>query len=167
MMRRPFCLILFSLVAACRQAPDVPAANEVRQAQGGSGEAVEAGPEPDMNATMALDQLADTNNHLPPPDAELRFLGRWAADERLCARSAWEFTSEGLRTPAGSVCRFRRVRAVPGGYDIDASCAAEGPEEQDVLNIRFAESARAMLFDSRTVAGTGLVHCPAQSDIAP
>lgn len=165
-MRRSFCLILICLVAACRQAPHVPAANEVRQAQGGSGEAVQAGPDPDMNATMALDQLADTNNHLPPADAELRFVGRWAANEALCARSAWEFTPDGLRTPAGSVCRFRQVRAVAGGYDIDSSCTAEGPEEEDVLNIRFAESARAMLFDSRTVAGTGLVYCAAGTENA-
>jgi len=165
-MRRALPLLLIGLVAACRQAPDVPAANDMRSSQAQDSAAVEAGPEPDMNATMALDQLAGTNNHLPPPDAELRFLGRWAAEERLCARSAWEFTSEGLRTPAGSVCRFREVRAVPGGYDIDANCAAEGPEETDVLNIRFAESARAMLFDSRTVAGTGLILCPAEGEDA-
>lgn len=92
----------------------------------------------------------------------LRFVGRWAADQRSCARGAWRFTQTSLETPAGSVCRFSKVTRVPGGYDIAARCTAEGPPENDVLRLRFAESARALLFESRLIADTGLVACPAR-----
>jgi hypothetical protein len=64
-----------------------------------------------------------------------------------------------LRTPAGSVCAFSEVKAVPGGYDIAATCTAEGPPAKDMLKIRFAESARAMLFESRSIADAGLIAC--------
>jgi hypothetical protein len=36
---------------------------------------------------------------------------------------------------------------------------AEGPARDDMLRLRFAESARALLFDSRTIADAGLVRC--------
>jgi hypothetical protein len=87
-----------------------------------------------------------------------RFTGRWASVERNCA-DPWVFTASSLRTPAGSVCSFSRVREVPGGYDIAASCTAEGPAEDDALRLRFAESARALLFESSTIADAGLVRC--------
>ena len=100
----------------------------------------------------------------PPPvplTAGYRFVGSWAAEERLCADKAWVFTQNSLRTPAGSVCRFSDVRAVSGGYDIAARCTAEGPPADDRLEIRFAESARAMLFESRLIADAGLIRCEA------
>lgn len=89
----------------------------------------------------------------------LRFVGRWASDERACASRAWRFTQRSLETPAGSVCRFSKVTNVPGGYDIAARCTAEGPPVNDVLKLRFAESARALLFESRSIADAGLVAC--------
>lgn len=96
---------------------------------------------------------------LPPPETALRFVGRWAAEARLCADRAWRFTRTSLSMPAGSSCRFSQVRPVPGGFDIVARCAAEGPPRDDRLSIRFAESAQAMLFESDTIADTGLVYC--------
>ena len=98
----------------------------------------------------------------PPPVAEpaaYRFVGRWAAEERMCADKAWVFTETSLETPAGSVCRFSNVRSVPGGFDIAARCTAEGPPTDDMLEIRFAESAKAMLFESRVIADAGLSRC--------
>ena len=92
--------------------------------------------------------------------ARYRFVGRWAAKVRMCGSTAWRFTATSLETPAGSVCRFSRVTDVPGGYDIAARCTAEGPPTDDVLQIRFAESARALLFESRVIADAGLVRCP-------
>ena len=91
--------------------------------------------------------------------AAFRFTGRWASEERNCAARAWVFTASSLKTPAGSVCSFARVREVPGGYDISASCTAEGPPKDDTLRLRFAESARALLFESRTITDAGLVRC--------
>jgi hypothetical protein len=51
------------------------------------------------------------------------------------------------------------VSEVPGGYDVKAMCTAEGPPTADTLQIRFAESAKAMLFNSKVIADTGLVFC--------
>ena len=48
---------------------------------------------------------------------------------------------------------------MPRGYDIVAPCTAEGPETDDAIEIRFAESARAMLFESDAIADAGLVYC--------
>ena len=115
----------------------------------------------------------DSDRPLSPPKADRekpsepdqqsprspRFVGRWAAEERLCATTSWRFTESELRTPAGSVCRFTNIEEVPGGYDIRARCTAEAPEREDLLQIRFAESARAMLFDSESIADAGLISC--------
>jgi hypothetical protein len=92
-------------------------------------------------------------------EGKSRFVGRWAAEEGLCENAAWVITSEELRTPAGSVCRLGEVEEVQGGYDIAARCTAEGPERDDVLELRFAESAGALLFDSDSIAEAGLVRC--------
>ena len=94
-----------------------------------------------------------------PAPAPYRFVGRWAGDARSCRTAAWRFTATSLATPAGSQCRFSRVTEVPGGYDIAARCTAEGPPTDDVLRLRFAQSARALLFESSTIADAGLVAC--------
>jgi hypothetical protein len=96
---------------------------------------------------------------LPPAGQGLRFVGRWAAEADLCSTTAWRFTRDSLRTPAGSACAFTKVTPVAGGYDIAATCTAEGPPASDVLEIRFAESARAMLFESDSIADAGLIYC--------
>jgi hypothetical protein len=95
----------------------------------------------------------------PPVSASHRFTGRWASEERYCAHRAWVFTAGSLKTPAGSVCSFSNVTEVPGGYDIAASCTAEGPPRDDALKLRFAQSARALLFNSNVIADAGLVRC--------
>jgi len=100
---------------------------------------------------------------LPPPGVGPRFVGRWAADERSCQSAAWQFTQSSLRTPAGSSCSFTQVTEVAGGYDIDAVCTAESAPAPDALKIRFAESAKAMLFESKTIADSGLVYCGRES----
>lgn len=161
-------LILAGLVAAlgvagCRPAPETAAVGN------SAGETVaDDAPVADVNASLALDQLAGAENHmaapegyggLPPDDRALRFVGRWAAAVSMCEGQAWVFTHERLVTPAGSVCEFGDITPVDGGYDIAARCTAEGPAEDDTIRLRFAESARAMLFESRSVAGGGLVYC--------
>jgi hypothetical protein len=96
---------------------------------------------------------------LPPPGPTPRFVGNWAADQKSCDSAVWQFTQTTLRTPAGSSCSFDQVSEVPGGYDVKAMCTAEGPPTADTLQIRFAESAKAMLFNSKVIADTGLVFC--------
>ena len=112
------------------------------------------------NAANATDGVSAADaGDLPEANEGLRFIGKWAADERSCQTAAWQFTSTTLRTPAGSACSFNRVTEVPGGYDIQATCTAEGPPTSDTLQIRFAESAKAMLFESQSIADSGLVFC--------
>lgn len=138
-------------LAGCRNetSAPLPQGNEIANLQ------TEPLPEADVNAS-----LEDLNQ---PPSSESagapRFVGRWAVEERLCPTTAWRFTESELNTPAGSVCRFTDVREVPGGYDVRARCTAEGPETDDVLELRFAESAGGMLFGSNVIADAGLVRC--------
>ena len=143
-MRIGVLIVAIAALAACDNAPadrepDAPTANDGITA----------------NAPITAQQAGD----LPPPSEGLRFVGRWAADERSCTSAAWIFTQSTLRTPAGSSCNFDQVTQVPGGYDIQATCTAEAPPAPDTLKIRFAESAKAMLFESTVIADAGLVFC--------
>lgn len=119
--------------------------------------------EPGVAPSAAAKPAAPATTAHPPAEKPPSpgFVGRWAADERLCASKAWRFTERMLRTPAGSVCNFAEVTAVPGGYDIKAHCTAEATQQQDVIELRFAQSAGAMLFDSKTIAAVGLIRCGA------
>ena len=91
--------------------------------------------------------------------ASYRFIGRWATEQGKCAALPWRFTADRLTTPAGSVCTFRHVSEVPGGYDIAARCNAKGRPANDTIELRFAESARALLLDSDVIGDSGLVRC--------
>ena len=134
--------VFIALAAAGCQSE--PATDTPREAAG------PAAPKADMEASLNLG--ADQ------PSAP-RFVGLWATEENLCESTAWRFSERELRTPAGSVCQFTEVEEVPGGYDIKARCTAEGPEQEDVLEIRFAESAGGMLFESQSIADAGLISC--------
>ena len=148
----PFALLVLVL-AACR--PE-PAQEAPIDADGAANATAEPLAEADINAS--LEPIAGNGNGVE--GERPRFVGRWAAEERLCARSAWRFTGTELNTPAGSVCRFTEVREVAGGYDIAANCTAEAPERDDLLKLRFPESAGGMLFESESIADVGLVRCP-------
>lgn len=145
--------IVLALVA-CRREPsqEAPAGpvDGTANAANATGEPL---PEPDINASL------EAIGALHPDEAEYRFAGRWAAEARLCEHESWRFTDSELRTPAGAVCRFTDVRAVAGGYDVSARCAAEGPEQEDEIRIRFAEPAGEMLVESERIADEGLVPC--------
>ena len=100
---------------------------------------------------------------LPPADAEYRYAGRWAATQQLCETGAWRFQPKRLDTAGEVSCTFDNVEQVPGGYDIAASCLAEGNRTKDTIELRFAESAQAMLVQSKMWDGVGLTYCgPAQ-----
>ena len=142
-------LLVFGLLA-CHREPAEDAAVEPDNAAN----AVASGPDADINAS--LEPVAGPPSHSAEPP---RFVGRWAASERLCRDSAWRFGESELSTPAGSTCRFTDVREVPGGHDIAARCTAEGRERDDVLKLRFPESAGGMLFESDSIADAGLVRC--------
>jgi hypothetical protein len=48
---------------------------------------------------------------------------------------------------------------MPGGYDLAAQCPTKKPIPTDLIKLRFAESAGAMLVESNAIAPTGLIYC--------
>ena len=118
-----------------------------------------AGPGAEENSLSAGEATAAAAGELPPPGPAPRFIGKWAADQRSCQSVVWQFTDSTLRTPDDANCSFNRVNPVPGGYDIQATCSVKGPPTADMLEIRFAESAKAMLFSSKSIERAGLVYC--------
>lgn len=158
--------ILFLTGAAClalaacqdRESAEAPAKAVAEAGRAADAPAPVPAPET-LPTTQALPAAPAPGTGLPPANAEPRFAGSWAAHAGMCGDKAWHFTDTGLKTPAGSVCHFSRVTKVAGGYDIAARCTAEGPEQDDLIKIRFAESAKAMLFESTTIADTGLIYC--------
>ena len=146
-----------ALLAACDKGP---ATGEPNGPVAGAPSGPIATGRADANNTVSGGEATAVRaGDLPPPGPLPRFVGKWAADEKSCDSAPWQFTQTRLRTPAGSDCSFDQVTEVPGGYDVKAICTAEGPPTADTLQIRFAESARAMMFDSKVIAGTGLVFC--------
>lgn len=59
------------------------------------------------------------------PEA-LFFVGRWAADEEMCA-DPWIITAQELRTPGHVVCRLERIARTEAGAEAQATCTAEEP----------------------------------------
>lgn len=100
---------------------------------------------------------------LPPANAEFRFVGHWATTTANCAAHPWIFTAKTLKVTNGPECNFYRVSKAPGGYDIAARCPTKKPVETDLIKLRFAESAGAMLVESNAISPTGLVYCGVQS----
>ena len=145
-------LVVISL-AACRREPEQEVVEPVNVADETANAVVADLPEPDINASL------EKIGALHPDEADYRFAGRWAVDERLCENAAWRFTNTELHTPGGSVCRFTDVREVSGGYDVAARCAADRDERDDRLRIRFPQSAGGMLLDAESIADAGLTRC--------
>ncbi|WP_119461406.1 hypothetical protein [Rhodospirillaceae bacterium SYSU D60014] len=105
---------------------------------------------------------APTAQSAPASDAQPFFVGRWAATEAMCGDAAWSFTPDGLSTPGEVSCTFSQVTATPEGYDIAATCWAEGPPEPEHIQLSYAESARAMLVEGGPFNPVGLVACDGQ-----
>ncbi len=156
-MRALTSIACLAILAGCNKGPATGEPNgPVAGAPGGP---VATGPADANNLVSGGAATAVQAGALPPPGPLPRFVGKWATDQKSCDSAAWQFTQSNLRTPAGSSCGFDQVSEVPGGYDVKATCTAEGPPTPDTLQIRFAESAKAMLFSSKTIADTGLVFC--------
>ncbi len=153
-------------LAACQQAPQ-----DTSDAQtAGNMEFTEV--PPDEGAAVITDDIAPAGNDaaatpslstaagsLPPADAAYRYVGRWAATPQLCATGAWRFHERRLDTAGEVSCTFDKIDRAPGGYDIAATCLAEGNRISDTIALRFAESARAMLVSSKMWDGVGLSYC--------
>ena len=160
---------LVPLMAGCSGAPENEVADEANSAAA-STNIIEVPSEttmlPDVltsnGAASASEAGATAAGTLPPVDAEYRYAGRWAATQQLCDTGAWRFQPKRLDTAGEVSCTFDSVEKVPGGYDIAASCLAEGSRSKDTIALRFAESAQAMLVQSTMWDGVGLTYCGAE-----
>ena len=160
-MRVLSAIALLALAAGCDKgssggAPSGPISGGEPNGPIASGRAATGGQD---NGISAGEAVAARAGELPPPGPAPRFIGKWAADQKSCQSAVWQFTDSTLRTPDDANCSFNRVNPVPGGYDIQATCSVKGPPSADTLEIRFAESAKAMLFSSKTIKDAGLVYC--------
>ena len=145
-MRWPVVLALALAACGHRQGPpeNQATANQKASAEGG----------PETNGVEA-----NSAAKLPPANAALRFVGRWAASQAECASKPWIFTDKLLSGAGAPKCSFYKVSKAPGGYDIAATCPAEQPVHNDLIRLRFAESAGAMLLESNALPPTGLIYC--------
>jgi hypothetical protein len=147
------------LLAACGQRSAPPEAN---QAAANSSVA-----EPADNGAAALNASGNEGagdlGSLPPANAALRFVGQWATSKSNCASKPWRFTATELTVADGPNCHFYKVSKSPGGYDLAAQCPTKKPVPTDLIKLRFAESARAMLVESNAIPPTGLIYCGKQA----
>lgn len=117
---------------------------------------------------LAACQVAETNGSDAPQreqtantgaQAALFFVGDWAVSEEACGTIPWEFTETGLSTPGEVSCTFDEVNVIPEGYEIAATCTAEGPPSPYRLKLARAQSADALLVEGGPFTPIGLVSC--------
>ena len=156
-MRRVWTVLCLAVVASCNKGPagGGEPGGPVSEPSG----PIASGRAAADNAVTGGEAIAVQAGDLPAPGPTPRFIGNWAADQKSCQSAAWRFTDSTLKAPAGESCSFNRVTPADGGYDIEATCTVKGAPEAETLTIRFAESAKAMLFSSKTMKDTGLIFC--------
>ena len=158
-MRWPVGVALAAALAGCGQKAERAPANQEENA------AAATNVEENAPANVASGNEANASapsgglGSLPPADAALRFVGLWATSAANCTARPWRFTADALTADGGPSCTFYKVTKVAGGYDLAAQCPAKEPVHSDLIKLRFAESARAMLVESNAIEPTGLVYC--------
>lgn len=112
-----------------------------------------------QNANEQANTSAPGAGVLPPANADLRYVGAWATNQANCKSKPWRFKARELTVAGGPHCSFYNVAKVPGGYDVAAQCPTKVPIHTDLIKLRFAQSAQAMLVESNAINPTGLIHC--------
>jgi hypothetical protein len=95
------------------------------------------------------------------------FVGRWAAEPRLCQAGAWVITERELHTAGEVSCRFTGPPRGTGPVEIEATCTAEGPPRSWRLRFAYAQSARALLVENGPFADVGLIRCLETPPVEP
>jgi len=116
-------------------------------------------------ALCGCDRAAET--HAAPETAApgqapspLFFVGRWAADPKLCDKGAWVITAQEISTGGEVACRFNGPPQGRGPVEVDATCRSDGAEKPWRLRFSYAEPAQALLVENGPFAPTGLMRCP-------
>lgn len=120
-------------------------------------------PEPDPAAAAQVGEAEPLPNTLPPPNAsQPRYVGLWATSAEGCAEPAWRFQERQITTLGEVACSLNDVTQTPTGYQIAATCTAEGAETAHDMQLSFSESAGAMMIAGGPwQQGTSLVYCAA------
>lgn len=118
-------------------------------------------PQPDPEAAAGVsDNVQVLQRPLPPASADPRFVGAWATTDDGCADPAWIINARDMHTQGEVSCSFNEVSRIPGGYEVKATCTAEGPPTAYDMQLTFAESAQAMLIAGGPWApDPGLLYC--------
>jgi hypothetical protein len=150
------------LLAACsqkRQPPENQATANEKVTQANVAANMAGVTVAEENGTSNQAAVASGSVTLPPANAALRFVGRWAKSQAECKTKPWVFTDKELSAVGGPHCSIYNVAKAPGGYNLAATCPAKEPVHTDLISIRFAESAQAMLVESNAISPMGLVYC--------
>ena len=154
-MTRAVALAALALLAGCGQKTQAP---PNKGAPAGNTAVNDIGANAaETNAASSMPGGAPTS--LPPGDAGLRFVGRWATTKENCASKPWVFTKDELTATDGPHCSIYKVSEIAGGYDLAVQCPAKKPDPTDLIKVRFAESAQAMLLESNAIEPMGLIYC--------
>lgn len=116
--------------------------------------------ETDPEAAAEVGEAQPLPRTLPTPGGQPRFVGFWAVNEGLCSNPAWRFRADGVSTQGEVSCSFENITEIPAGYNIDATCHAEGETTRHLMQVTFSESARAMMVANGPWSpAPGLVYC--------
>jgi hypothetical protein len=118
-----------------------------------------ASAEENLSNSSGVPSQSNAAGVLPPANASVRYVGTWASSQATCKSKPWRFTKDSLDAKDGPRCSFYNVAKVPGGYDVAAQCPSKVPVHTDLIKLRFAESAGAMLVESNAIKPTGLISC--------
>ena len=146
-------VLLLLLAGACSRQPQPP------ENQAAASEKVMSEASIDANSAAPSGKAENQAEKLPPASASLRFVGTWAASQAECTSKPWIFTEKALSGAGAPKCSFYKISKAPGGYDIAATCPAKEPVHTDLIRLRFAESAGAMLVESNAIQPSGLIYC--------
>jgi len=147
-------LALALSLAGCGEKPTGKANQAATIASNSSATAAKA-----SNETSNAQGAGNKTGVLPSANADVRYVGTWATSPADCKSKPWHFAKDSLRAKDGPECSFYNVAKVPGGYDVAAQCSTKKPVHTDLIKLRFAESAGAMLVESNAISPTGLVYC--------
>lgn len=97
------------------------------------------------------------------PAERASYIGRWAATPELCSDGAWAFEEARVVTAGEVACDFQEVTPIATGYEVSATCWAEGPPQAGTFMLTLTDPA-----PPQTMSVTGgpwagpvtLVRCP-------
>lgn len=167
-MRWAMAVVGALVIAGCSQKAEKPPANQTSATEkttiatdNASEESTSANTAAaaQQSSTQEANTIAPSAGVLPPANAAVRYVGTWATKQANCKSKPWHFTARELTVSGGPHCTFYNVAKVPGGYDVAAQCPTKEPVHTDLIKLRFAESAQAMLVESNAINPTGLIYC--------